>query len=431
MVNASGKLIGALQIGLIASAVLAGFGVTWGAAAAGMFGWSVVVLTWSFVGRHQRFQVTVLLGCAAAAFAWAAPNGATVSTIQVLAGNHAIIAMLVGVSFLYCASVVRDGEPSAPRGLGAIARTIAALNVMALVLNISALALVAQRVVTVKPGHPVLLAALSRTFCQAVMISPFIGGMALALDVAPGASLGVAMIVGTVSCTIGVVLVIAQVRRRAPELLESLDAYPFRVDVLWLPAALAVVVVAMRFVFPDTPILTSITLAAPIVSVFALLASRGARETRARLGDHAVRALPQMGGEVALFLSAGLMASGLGAALQVGDFPLELESFGPGSATIAMVAISLTGLLGLHPVIGLAAITPLILPLDPDPTLVVMMFVATWAYGCLLCPVSGTNLLLQGRYGAAPFMFAREGVVHVTVMFVVSSALMYGYSALV
>ncbi|MCG8125650.1 MAG: hypothetical protein N0E55_17075, partial [Candidatus Thiodiazotropha taylori] len=57
-----------------------------------------------------------------------------------------------------------------------------------------------------------------------------------------------------------------------------------------------------------------------------------------------------------------------------------------------------TAILGVHPVINIAALGTLLAPMNPDPSLLAMTFIASWAIGTGTSPFSGINLAMQGRY---------------------------------
>jgi len=112
-----------------------------------------------------------------------------------------------------------------------------------------------------------------------------------------------------------------------------------------------------------------------------------------------------MSGELALFLSAGVLAVGLSAAFAAAHLALPVRSFGPGVASAALLAVVLAAAAGLHPIVTLTALVPLLQPLDPRPEALVLLFVAGWSIGCAVSPYSGTNLVLQARHGIPGWRF--------------------------
>jgi hypothetical protein len=67
-----------------------------------------------------------------------------------------------------------------------------------------------------------------------------------------------------------------------------------------------------------------------------------------------------------------------------------------------MVSLSV---LGIHPVISIATAGGLLAPLEPDPNLLGMVFLMSWALGVTMSPFSGMHLAMQGRYGIDSYRF--------------------------
>ena len=115
-----------------------------------------------------------------------------------------------------------------------------------------------------------------------------------------------------------------------------------------------------------------------------------------------------MAGELALFLSAGVLAVGLSGALAAHGGALWMPArFDAGVATALVLAIYALSFVGVHPVVPLTVGATLIEPLGADPTLVVMSFVMAWGIGCAGNPLSGQVLVLQARYAVPGWRFAR------------------------
>ena len=54
---------------------------------------------------------------------------------------------------------------------------------------------------------------------------------------------------------------------------------------------------------------------------------------------------------------------------------------------------------GIHPIIMISSFAPMIMTLQPDPNLLAATFLFAWHLGTCSNPLSGTNLVFQGRYG--------------------------------
>jgi hypothetical protein len=65
---------------------------------------------------------------------------------------------------------------------------------------------------------------------------------------------------------------------------------------------------------------------------------------------------------------------------------------------------------GYHAVITIAMASAWLAPLQPEPTLLALVFVQSWAIGLAAGPMSGIHLALQGRYGLSAAQLARANV---------------------
>ena len=373
---------------------------------AGLAAWIAAGLLWGELSSGQRRQCAVLLGVGIAGVVIGRLSGVTMDYTRLLDENQAILALIAGVSFVHMATPVASArDRDAPRGPGAFLRTLLGLNVLAAAINITALMLVSERVSRSRPLGRMEASAFSRTFSLAVLYSPFIGGMALALNQAPEASLSKVATVGVLLtlCGIGFTFVVA--KRRWTESLSSFVGYPFRRDVLWLPAALAVSVIALRLIWPNTPVLTATAMLAPLIAWIGVARRAGLGQASAGVVAHVRVRLPGMSGELALFLSAGVLAVGLSSAFAAAGITLPETRFPGAAAAIALLLVVLVAAAGLHPIISLTALIPLLDPLGLSPEGTVMLYVAGWSIGCALCPFSGTNLILQARHGLPAWGF--------------------------
>ena len=61
---------------------------------------------------------------------------------------------------------------------------------------------------------------------------------------------------------------------------------------------------------------------------------------------------------------------------------------------------------GIHPIIMISGFAPMIMTLDPDPNLLAATFLFAWHLGTCSNPLSGTNLVFQGRYSISGWRLA-------------------------
>jgi len=201
---------------------------------------------------------------------------------------------------------------------------------------------------------------------------------------------------------------------------DAFHGYPMQLSVLWIPAVLALVVVALSLALPDMSILISITLAALLVTITTLVVMDGPRKAFSGLSDFVRESLPNSGNELTLFLSAGVLAVGLTQLVDLGLLHLPLSGFGALQASLLLIVMVLVACIGIHPVVQIAGITPLVLPLEPDPQLLALTYMFVWSLGTCAGPLSGTHLIMQGRYGIACWRGALANWPFVLVMTIVA-----------
>jgi hypothetical protein len=128
-----------------------------------------------------------------------------------------------------------------------------------------------------------------------------------------------------------------------------------------------------------------------------------------------------MVGELLLFLAAGVLAVGLRSLVAATHLSLPIfggfDAVAAGTLLAAMVVISA---LGAHPIIAIAVITPLLAPINPDPQLLAVTYLFGWSLGTCASPLSGTHLVMQGRFGIPSVKGAVRNWPFVAVMYLVS-----------
>ena len=81
------------------------------------------------------------------------------------------------------------------------------------------------------------------------------------------------------------------------------------------------------------------------------------------------------------------------------DFIPMFEQFNVVTASSCFVLIVLLSMIGFHMLIGVSIVAPLVLPLNPDPSLLAVVILASWALGSAVGPLSGMNISIQASYG--------------------------------
>ncbi len=411
-------------------ALLSSLGLSFLAPLAGVLAWVAALMLFHRLSGIQALQVAVLLGVGGAGLIWGALAGGDWQWwVRALEANQALLALLLAVSFLrLVASADLVVDEKLPKGRKALWRTLLGVHLFGAVINFSSLVIMADRMARNKPLQPLQALVLTRGFMLAAHWSPFFAAMGVALINAPGASLWVLILVGLPVALIA--LFIAGVRLLSQPEAKELEGYPMHLDALLLPVLLAVSVMVLHFIWEDLPVLTLVSGLSLIFSLV-LLRKRHGKAARKRLKQHIEHTLPTMSGETLLFLSAGVLAAGLGAMVQAAEFQLSLNGFGPWHAWGLLVVMVFVSAIGVHPVISIATAGGLVAPWVSDPNMLAMVFLMGWALGVGVSPLSGTHLTMQGRYGISAFKFPRWNLGFVLVMLLVDLLVLqlYGFVA--
>ncbi len=371
------------------------FGLTTDYLWTGLCFWLATILLWPQLANASKKQALALATVGITGILWGLHRGYTPDWHWALTANAPILSMLIAISFL---SLVADqGDPSQalPKGWRALASTVLGMNLFAAVINFSMVILTADRLQQQNgPLQNSQLRAISRSFANAAFWSPFFIAMAVALTYAPGARWESIVLPGVCMALLGACLTLWDLRHDA----KNFVGYPIQLHSLWLPGALALLIIIGRFYFPDASVVGLITLLAPLLSLLMLVWQRRQRH---RIVLHIRDRLPQSRQELSLFLSAGVMGAGLSSVINSENIVLPFTQFDALAATVLLVIMILFAAIGVHPVISIAALSTLLAPIEPDPLLLALMFLSAWALGPISSPFSGIGLALKSRYNVS------------------------------
>ena len=423
----SGPIGGWLILAAILLSAAYGFGLGLPAALAGTAFWLAGVLLAPRVVGLQRIQTVAMLlvGGAGLLYAWLVAGQLQLE--KALAGNQALLAMLAGVSFLRLVSLPSvDAGEADPRGPAALRRTLLGVHLFGSVINLSAVMILGDRQSRRQAMTPLQASVLSRGFSLAAHWSPFFAAMGVALSNSPGADLFTLSTVGLPLAALGLSLTAWQLSRRSG--VRDYLGYPMHFGALWIPGLLASLVLLVHQLSPATPILSLISSLAVSLTLVVLLL-RQASQALPEMLAHVREGLPRMSGELLLFLAAGVLAAGIGSAVQGAGWTLELETFGATAASLLLLMMVGLSVIGVHPVISIATAHGLLAPLAPDPNLIGITYLMAWAQGVSISPLSGMHLAMQGRFGIDPRGFLRWNGSYTLLMLVLDIGALHLYEA--
>ena len=223
--------------------------------------------------------------------------------------NQSMIVMLMGVQFLQLVAMPkREQDEALPTGKKAFLRTYLGVHLFGSVINMSAVILVADRLVSMNPLSKQQQILLTRSFTSAACWSPFFAAFAAAMVFAPNASLTVVITTGLGLACIALFITYFDVLKVANNSLDNFVGYPMHFQALWLPPMLAVLVMIGHELMPDVKVILLIALLAVLISGVVLIARFGAMSASKRFLRQVTIELPSMKNEISLFLIAVFLA---------------------------------------------------------------------------------------------------------------------------
>ena len=365
----------------------------------GIIAWAACLLLLPRLPGHQLKMVLALAGLGGLGIVWSMSRGSSGLIEMALTQNVPLAGMLIAVSFLQLIAVSNKAEHDPlERGRGALLKTMIGVHLFGAVINFSAVAIFADRLSARTKLTMEQAMGLSQAFIVGAAWSPFYGAMAAALTFAPGASLTQLIIWGLPVAAAGMTVTWFTLTSKRHRGANDFVGYPLHLEALWVPAVLAISVLAIHEWQPRWSVLAVIAAMAALVTVLTLLV-RGGRRAGPILLRHIHIRLPGMNGELTLFLAAGILSAGMNGSIDALDLGLPFSSFGALEASLVLVVMNICAWLGLHPIILVSVLGPWILPLQPDQTLLAMTFLMSWGVGLTACPMSNTMLAMAGRYG--------------------------------
>ena len=393
-----------------------------------LLAWVALALLWPGIGRRQQVQALIFVAAGLAAFLWGFSRGAPLRVDSLLGQNQPILSMLASITLLRLLNrPPRADEPELPRGPGAYLQNMLGVHAFGSVINISAVIIMSDRLARVQPLGFNQAQLFSRAFSAVAFYSPFIGGVALGLTYTPGSNPLVMMLFGLPLAAAAFLWLYWYARSGRAEEIEHFRGYPLHPQDLKVPLALGAGVLLAYLALPGYSVLTLITMVTPAVVLGVLLKRHGPRGLRPACAEYLQDRAPQMGGELALFLGAGVLAAGVvAAAAGTGDWMIlpGLDGF---RASLLVLAFIVTSLVCIHPAVLMGVTVALVETMDFDPTLLATAFAMGWGMGCAVNPLSGVNVVLASRYGADNWRIARSNVPFSAALYFVAVGLLYLY----
>lgn len=381
---------------------------------AGVLIWGYFLLTCRTLNPKQLKQTTVLMGIGTVLLAISAVHAGQLRlALPILDANQQIITLLAAISFLKLIAGVSDSDRRS-KGRQAIASTLLGTHIMAAVINVSAMALIADRIQKEQRLSPSQGITLSRAFGTAAFWSPFFAAMGVTLIGVPNAELGPIILYTLPVSLIALGASYYQLIKHS----QSAPYFGFAIsrETLKLPLTMALMVLAAHQLLPEISVITWVSTLSVLIVVLTLAWKRKTEATISALQQHVSTGLARSAGEVALFLSATVLASGLSASLQTLNIDLTPATFGATEASLTLLLLIGLALIGVHPVTSNLICAAILAPVADNPNLLAMTLLFAWSLGITLSPLSGSQILLQTRYGVRARDLARSNLFYAPLM---------------
>ncbi|MEZ5450634.1 MAG: hypothetical protein R3E89_17245, partial [Thiolinea sp.] len=325
------------------------------------------------------------------------------------------------VSFLRLVAVPEQvARQPLPVGRMAFFKTLLGVHILGAVINLSIIVLMMGRYQDKQALGRNTVSLLGQGFAAAALWSPFFAAMGVALTHAPGASLYavVAYGLGLNVLALGLITLLAGGWRL--QRLDNFPGYPMQTSSLLVPVTLAVLVLVLHGLLPGITVLALVSITS-ILLTLCMLALGQRPQGWQPLYQHLLSSAGRMSRELALFLGAGLLALGLQAVLlQVGALPW-LQQFNGLTVALLLALAILVSLIGVHPVISISVLGPVLLPLQPDHNLLAVLFLVIWSLGVVASPFSGMNVMLRSQFPLSGSDLFKWNIGYVLIMWVLIS----------
>lgn len=381
-----------------------------------LLAWVVVAMTWRKSGRNTRNLALALLLFGFILMFVGANQGIFPNWKQIFATNIPLLSMFVAVSFLTLTNPSVEKYPL-PKGTEAAVRTALGTHLLGAVINLSVLYVFGDRLQKNGALDRAQMIILARSFCAAAWWSPFFVATGVALTYAPEMSWKKTLIPGVIMSVSAISYSIIEVSYFRK---TEFSGYPIKSESLRVPAFLAVLVICVDHIWHNVNILVIICL----LSLGGMLVFVKDRPRLTAVHEFIENRLVTVSSQFLLFLTTGVFSAGINSIIYLYPemFITENSSLTPWLFAMISGMMIIIGFVGVHPVVSIAIVSSLLIPLKLDHSQLGFLFLTTWAISTGSSPLSGVGLALISKYQASFRIIIQSNWHYVIVMWAISCA---------
>lgn len=318
-----------------------------------------------------------------------------INPIKLFGINQNMIVLLVSVGFLKLIATPKfEKMKSLPKGKKAYFQTYLGVHFFGAVINISAMIIIADKLYKNAKLSFAQIITIQRAFSTDALWSIFFVAFAAASTYAPKLDLVIVTLSG-IGLSFLVFLYTSFEMFKAHDI-ENFIGYPLSFQTLYIPLVLSAVVLFAHYFYKGVQIITLISFFSLFLSISVLFVKEGLKGTFGILARYIKEELPNMKGEISLFLVAGFFGMSVSFLLLGMDYKLPFEVYDYKVASLFLAVFLVLGFFGIHPIISIAIVSDLLH--NANHTLLAINVLMAWSLNVTNSPLSGVNLSISSRY---------------------------------
>lgn len=314
---------------------------------------------------------------------------------KLLSINQNMIVLLISVGFLRLIATPKFEKIShLPKGKKAFFQTYLGIHFFGAVINISAMIIIADKLYKNAKLTATQIITLSRAFSTDAFWSMFFVAFAAAITYAPKLDFLIVSISGLSLAFLAFLYTCKELFYKFD--MDEFTGYPLSFSTLYIPLLLSFIVLLTHYFYKSVQIITLISLFSLILSILILIPKDGFKSAIINFYNHISKELPNMKGEISLFLFAGFFGMSVSFLLLGSNFNLPFATYDYKIASLFLALFLLLGFFGIHPIISIAVLSDLLQ--NANHTLLGATFLMAWSLNVTNSPLSGVNLTISSRY---------------------------------